>query len=143
MKHEIEPIEGALFDSDKTILSTNSLGLPTNETRRVCIVAGETVFTAGLTARQPQKALYLSRPLGFTSIWEMSNGAQLYDTRTETMLVKRTLDPELTMQLCDAFEQAGIYSYVQVNGVDRSYTEIKREVTQREIICKTICYCST
>lgn len=124
------PVRVVVSDVDNTILPNDSLDLPTSRVTQAFLNASHVVQTGLITARQPQKAEYLVKPLNLSGKSIMSNGAQIYDGTEGLMVLERPMPGEVTMELARNMQVHGIRHTIQDNGID--YHWVPGETPRRD-----------
>lgn len=116
------PFKLLLCDIDGTLLPNNSLDLPSRSVTQALKDAGQVLMTGLITARQPQKSLYLVKHLQINSLSILSNGAQIYDPQDSKMIIERILDPKTVVQIGKLLESDKIDFWIQDDGIDCRFT---------------------
>jgi HAD superfamily hydrolase (TIGR01484 family) len=111
-------VRSILSDVDNTIVSNESLDLPTARVSQAFFQAGERVLTGLATARPFQKFEHLARHLQLTGKSILSNGAQIFDGKKGVMVVERPLGLETVMDIARMLQANGMEHWIQDAGID-------------------------
>jgi HAD superfamily hydrolase (TIGR01484 family) len=116
-------IRAVYFDIDNTLVPNNNSGVPSERFCAAAQRAGEYVTLAVATARPLEKASRIMEAIGASGISILSDGAQLYDVRTDSMVRETVMSKDETQTLLDMLRVEDIAHTVQDNGRDYAWIE--------------------
>ncbi|MDB5175559.1 MAG: hypothetical protein JWM81_417 [Candidatus Saccharibacteria bacterium] len=116
-------IRAVYFDIDNTLVPNNNSGIPTERFCAAAQRAGEYVTLAVATARPLEKASRIMDAIGARGISILSDGAQLYDAKTESMVRETVIGTDETQTLLGVLRAEDIAHTVQDNGRDYTWVE--------------------
>ena len=115
-------IKLALFDVDNTLVGNNSADLPSERFIAAAKESGKIIPIGLATARALLKVQHILDACDFHGYSILSNGAQIYDGATKTMLVELTVPLQDSLTLCQLLRKRAVRHWVADDGIDKFWT---------------------
>ncbi len=126
-------VRSILSDVDNTLVSNESLDVPTARVSQAFCQAGERVLTGLATARPFQKFEHLAQHLQLTGKSILSNGAQIFDGKKGVMVVERLLALETVMDIARMLQANGMEHWIQDAGIDHLWVAKGQATRQAKV----------
>lgn len=121
--------KAAFFDIDGTLLSKKFYGaiaLPTESVTRAVRATSKVIPTGLVTGRQIQKSINIIKHLELTGLSIISNGAQIYESKSDKMIVEHVLDHFAVIDIAKTLSDWNVPYWIQDNGEDIPFTKSYR-----------------
>ena len=111
-------VSAAFFDVDNTLVGNSSSALPTERFKNAVVAARNKLKVSFISARPLSKMAHIIEYTDTDGFAVLSNGAQIYDCTSRTMLIERVIDHTTCMHVVNELENLGIEYWINDDGVD-------------------------